>query len=81
MINEEGPYRLDSWRGVPIIMHHRKVSTFINELTNSGFNICQVIEESRVPDNDESLPSKWYSGRKAEYSPSTLIIKCRKPAN
>lgn len=61
---EEGSYRVESFRGVPIIMHHRKVSTFINELVNVGFKICQIVEESRIPEDDDSSPSKWYSGKK-----------------
>jgi hypothetical protein len=59
-------------------MQHRKVSTILNELSSAGFYISQVIEESRVPDNDDSLPSKWYSGMKALLSPPTIIIKSTK---
>lgn len=68
----------DSWRGTPIVMHNRKVSTFINELINAGFVIDKVIEDSKVDDNDTSNSSKWYSGAKASVIPSTLIIKCHK---
>jgi ubiquinone/menaquinone biosynthesis C-methylase UbiE len=75
---EEGSYRVESFRGVPIIMHHRKVSTIINELANVGFKICKVVEESRIPEDDDSSPNRWYSGKKAEFSPSTLIIRCKK---
>ena len=55
----------DSWRGTPIIMHNRKISTFINELVNAGFVIDKVIEDSKVDDGDTSNSSKWYSGTKA----------------
>lgn len=75
--HSEGPYKV-TWRGVPVIMHHRKVSTILNELSKAGFYIDQVLEESRVPDTDDSSPTKWYSGMKARLSPPTIIIKCIK---
>ncbi|MEK3790427.1 class I SAM-dependent methyltransferase [Paenibacillus sp. FSL R7-0204] len=75
--HSEGPYKV-TWRGVPVIMHHRKVSTILNELSNAGFFIERVIEESRVPETDESSPTTWYSGMKARLSPPTIIIKCIK---
>lgn len=74
----EGFEKHDSWRGTPIVMHNRKVSTFINELIHAGFVIDQVIEDSKVDDHDTSHSSKWYSGAKARMIPSTLIIKCHK---
>jgi ubiquinone/menaquinone biosynthesis C-methylase UbiE len=74
----EGMEKHDSWRGTPIVMHNRKISTFINELIEVGFIIDKVIEDSKVDDNDTSNPSKWYSGSKARVIPSTLIIKSHK---
>jgi ubiquinone/menaquinone biosynthesis C-methylase UbiE len=74
----EGFEKHDSWRGTLIVMHNRKISTFINELINTGFVIDKVIEDSRVDDNDTSHSSKWYSGTKARIIPSTFIIKCHK---
>lgn len=75
--HSEGPYKV-TWRGVPVIMHHRKVSTIVNELSKAGFFIKQVFEESRVAETDDSSPTKWYSGKKARLSPPTIIIKCIK---
>lgn len=75
--HSEGPYEV-TWRRVPVIMHHRKVSTILNELANAGFFIERVIEESRVPETDDSSPAQWYSGMKARLSPPTIIIKCIK---
>lgn len=75
--NSEGSYEVN-WRGVPVIMHHRKVSTILNELSKAGFYIEKVLEESRVPETDDSSPNKWYSGMKAHLSPPTIIIKCIK---
>lgn len=74
----EGFEKHNSWRGTPIVMHNRKVSTFINELINTGFVIDKVIEDSKVDDNDTSNSNKWYSGEKAKIIPSTLIIQCHK---
>ncbi|MCQ6561387.1 class I SAM-dependent methyltransferase [Paenibacillus mendelii] len=75
----EGSERHDSWRGTPIIMHNRKISTFINALITTGFIIDQVVEDSCVADDDSVSPAKWYSGTKARLIPSTLIIQCHKP--
>jgi ubiquinone/menaquinone biosynthesis C-methylase UbiE len=69
----------ESWRDTPIVMHNRKVSTFVNELIDAGFVIDKVIEESNVDENDTSNTNKWYSGVKARIIPSTLIIKSHKP--
>lgn len=73
----EGPIKIN-WRGVPIVMHRRKVSTFVNSLINAGFIIDQLVEESKVPEDDNSDPARWYSGKRAKFTPSTLVIKCHK---
>jgi ubiquinone/menaquinone biosynthesis C-methylase UbiE len=70
--------RHESWRKVPIYMNYRKLSTYLNELIRTGFVIDQVVEETRVPVNDESKPEKWYSAAKAEIIPPSIIIKCHK---
>ncbi|WP_227872001.1 class I SAM-dependent methyltransferase [Paenibacillus albus] len=75
----EGMEKHDSWRGTPIVMHNRKISTFINELIGAGFVIDQVIEDSKVDDHDTSDSSKWYSAAKARIIPSTVIFKSHKP--
>lgn len=74
----EGPIET-YWKGVPIVMHRRKVGTFVNHLINAGFIIDQLVEESKVPDDDKSSPSRWYSGERAKITPSTFVIKCHKP--
>ncbi|GGD52348.1 hypothetical protein GCM10010911_07330 [Paenibacillus nasutitermitis] len=51
-----------------------KISTFINELINTGFVIDKVIEDSKVDDNDTSNSSKWYSGTKARIIPSRYSV-------
>ncbi|MEK8129334.1 class I SAM-dependent methyltransferase [Paenibacillus filicis] len=75
---QEGFEKHDNWRGALIIMHNRKISTFINDLIQAGFIIDKVIEDSEVNDHDSDPSSKWYSATKARIIPSTLIIKCHK---
>lgn len=76
---QEGSYKKESWRGVPIVMHHRKISTFINELVQSGFSIERIVEEYR---SDSSIiddnPNNWYCSQRAKSIPATIIFKCRK---
>lgn len=69
----------ESWRSVPIVMNYRKISTNINGLINIGFVIDKVIEETTIPDDDNSKPEKWYSAAKAQILPTSFSIKCHKP--
>lgn len=69
----------ESWRKVPIVMNYRKLGTYINGLIDSGFVIDKVIEETRIPENDDSRPEKWYSAAKARIMPPSFTIKCHKP--
>ncbi len=61
---EEGPVLDPSWKGVEIVINHRKLSTYLNAIAQSGLVIEQVIESepnialAREQDFD---PSKWYS--------------------
>ncbi|WP_141603979.1 class I SAM-dependent methyltransferase [Terrilactibacillus laevilacticus] len=68
-----------AWHGVPIVMHDRKLSTYINELINVGFCIKKIIEEYKAPvDEGEDDPEHWYSSHRARLVPPTFIIKCVK---
>lgn len=79
--SDEGPIQKLSWNGEPIVMHARKVSTFINALIEVGFVIEKVIEgdlrEQGVAEAD--FPHRWYSKRRARLMPTTLIVKALKP--
>jgi ubiquinone/menaquinone biosynthesis C-methylase UbiE len=75
---EEGYEKHESWRSVPIVMNYRKLSTYINELIKAGFVIDHVVEETRIPDHDNSRPEKWYSAEKARIVPPSFTIKCHK---
>jgi len=69
----------ESWRKVPIVMNYRRLSTYINGLIQTGFVIDKVIEEVRIPDDDNSIPEKWYSAEKARIIPPSFTIRCHKP--
>lgn len=78
--HEEGLYRHEAWNNQLAIMNQLKLSTYINELTATGFLIERVIEEVNIPKNTErGNTSRWYFAEKAELVPATFIIKCVKP--
>ena len=71
-----------SWKGVEIVINHRKLSTYLNAITQSGLLVEQVIESdpdvssAREQDFD---PKKWYSVPRAQLLPTTMIVKAYKP--
>ena len=79
---EEGFVLHPSWRGVEIVINHRKLSTYLNAIVQSGLVIGRVIESepniasAREQDFD---PEKWYSIRRAQLIPTTFIVKAYKP--
>jgi SAM-dependent methyltransferase len=79
---DEGPVLDPSWKGVEIVINHRKLSTYLNAMVQSGLMLEQVIESepnlalAREQDLD---PAKWYSVPRAQLIPTTLIIKAYKP--
>ena len=79
--SEEGPREKLSWKGDPIVMHARKLSTFVNALIDAGFVIERVIEGDLRPASaaNADFPHRWYSQSRARLMPTTLIIKSRKP--
>ncbi|MEI4771457.1 class I SAM-dependent methyltransferase [Psychrobacillus sp. FJAT-51614] len=78
--NIEGPEYNKAWHN-EVIIHHRKLSTYINTLIECGFTIEKVIDEVIFSDNNISEnPSKWYSTQKAQLLPATFIIKAYKKA-
>ena len=78
----EGPVLDPSWKGVEIVINHRKLSTYLNAVIQSGLAIEQVIESepnvalAREQDFD---PAKWYSMPRAQLMPTTFIVKAHKP--
>ena len=79
---EEGPVLDPSWKGVEIVINHRKLSTYLNAIVQSGLILEQVIESepnitlAREPDFD---PAKWDSVPRAQLIPTTFIVKAYKP--
>ena len=79
---EEGPVLDPSWKGVEIVINHRKLSTYLNAVVQSGLIVEQVIEcepnvaLAREQDFD---PEKWYSVPRARLMPTTFIVKGYKP--
>jgi SAM-dependent methyltransferase len=79
---EEGPVMHPAWKGVEIVINHRKLSTYLNAVVQSGLIVEQVIESEpnialvREQDFD---PAKWYSIPRAKLIPTTFIVKAHKP--
>jgi SAM-dependent methyltransferase len=75
---EEKPEYNEAWNGT-VIIHHRKISTYINTLIQTGFTIEKVIDDVLIPDrNSEDSPTKWYSKERAKLVPATFIVKVKK---
>jgi SAM-dependent methyltransferase len=78
----QGPVLDPSWKGVEIVINHRKLSTYLNAIIRSGLVVEQVIESepsialAREQDFD---PQKWYSIPRAQLVPTTFIVKAYKP--
>ena len=78
----EGPVLNPSWKGVEIVINHRKLSTYLNAIVRSGLAMEQVIESEpniALASEEDSDPSKWYSIPRAQLMPTTLIIRASRP--
>ena len=79
---DEDPTLDPSWKGVEIVIHHRKMSTYLNAIVNSGLVIERVIESepnTALAREQEFAPEKWYSIPRAQLIPTTFIVKACKP--
>lgn len=79
---DEGPALDPSWKGVEIVIHHRKLSTYLNAMIQSGLVIEHVIESEpsiALARGQDFAPEKWYSIPRAQLVPTTFIVKARKP--
>ncbi|MBB2479310.1 class I SAM-dependent methyltransferase [Bacillus sp. APMAM] len=74
-------YKTFKGEDAPMVIHKRKMSTYINELIKVGFTIDAVIE-SDVSSNFDSVETevsdRYYSLYKARKFPTTMIIKATK---
>jgi SAM-dependent methyltransferase len=79
---EEGPVLDPSWKGVEMVLNHRKLSTYLNAISQSGLVLDQMVETepnlalARGQDFD---PGKWYSIPRARLMSTTFIVKAYKP--
>lgn len=80
--SEEGPVEKLSWKGEPIVMHARKVSTLLNAVIDAGFTVERVNEGDLREQGTEQadFPHRWYSKARARMMPTTLIVKARRAA-
>ena len=79
---DEGPVLDPSWKGVQIVIHHRKLSTYLNAVIQAGLVLEQIIESEPnliLAREQDFAPEKWYSIPRAQLMPTTLIVKARKP--
>ncbi len=79
---DEGPVVHPSWKGVEIVINHRKLSTYLNAISRSGLAIEQVIESEpnvALAREQDFVPEKWYSVPRAQVMPTTFIVKAHKP--
>jgi SAM-dependent methyltransferase len=78
----EGPCQHASWKGIPIVTHHRTLGTFLEQIIQAGLQIEALVETPVDPSSvkEEHIdPARWYSVARAQMMPTTFIIKARKP--
>jgi SAM-dependent methyltransferase len=72
-----------SWKGVEIVINHRKLSTFLNAIIQSGLVVDRVIEcepNMTLAQDQDFDPQKRYSIPRAQLMPPRFIVKASKPA-
>ncbi|MGM9985773.1 MAG: class I SAM-dependent methyltransferase [Bacillaceae bacterium] len=79
----EGTKTFEKFKGedANMVVHTRKMATYINELIKAGFVIEAVIESdvsSYFHDIEAEVSERYYSLYKARKFPTTMIIKARK---
>lgn len=78
----EGAHQHISWKGVPIVIQHHTLGTFVTQVIQAGLQIETLLE---TPLNTAAVmeahtnPARWYSVDRARVMPTTVIIKARKP--
>ena len=78
----EGPCENASWKGVPIVIQRRALSTFVQQTIQAGLQIEALVETPLNPalaTDAHADPARWYSVARAGLMPTTFIIKARKP--
>jgi SAM-dependent methyltransferase len=78
----EGAVEHASWKGVPIVIQHWTLGTFVEAVVQAGLRIERLVETAlnTAAANAAHLdPARWYSVDRARAMPTTLILKARKP--
>ncbi len=80
---QEGVKLMENFKGeaADMVIHRRKMATYINELIKAGFTIDTVIESdvSAAFENEEAeVSDRYYSLYKARKFPTTMVIKASK---
>jgi SAM-dependent methyltransferase len=78
----EGPREHRSWKGVPIVIQRRTLSTFVAQTIRAGLQIEALVEgelNAGAATEAHADPARWYSVARARLIPTTFIIKARKP--
>ncbi|MFF2889300.1 class I SAM-dependent methyltransferase [Paenibacillus sp. NPDC057967] len=76
--HDEGLQQCEPWDS-PAIMNQLKISTYINELIQAGFQLEKVVEDVVIQEEIKSGdPAVWYTHKKASLVPPAFIIKCTK---
>lgn len=79
---DEGPVLDPSWKGVKIVINHRKLSAYLNAIVQSGLRLEQVIEGEpnlALARDQDFDPTTWYSVPRAQLMPTTFIVRAYKP--
>jgi hypothetical protein len=77
----EGPRKYASWKGTPIVTHHRILGTILGQIILAGLQIEALLETPVDPIavKEETSIRRAGSAARAQMMPTTFIIKARKP--
>lgn len=79
---DETPGLHTSWKEAEIVILHRKLSTYLNAMAQSGLVLEQIIESEpnvSLARKPEFVPEKWYSVPRAQLLLTRFIEKATKP--
>jgi len=80
---DESPELDPSWKGVEILIQPRKLSTYINAISDAGLVIERMVEsetDMNLARPQDYAPEKWYSVPRAKLIPTTFIVKAYRPS-
>jgi SAM-dependent methyltransferase len=82
--HDEMPVFHSDWNGVEIVIHQRRLSTFINTAVMAGLQIERLVEPDfnlMLAHESQYAPERWYTVPRAKLLPTTFILKLRKPTS